>query len=97
MKKYPDEDAFIKKFNFTDELEKQLIAEGERAGVAFNEEQWKRSRPYVVALIEGLLSRDLYEDSSVFRFLNPMLPEYQEALKLINDPQRYNSLLSGKK
>lgn len=96
LKAYPDEDAFVKGFEFTPELEQQLIAAGEHEGVTFNEQQWQRSRPYIIALIEGLLSRDLYEDSSVFRFLNPLLPEYQEALKLINDTDRYDSLLKGK-
>ena len=96
-KSYPDEDAFVKSFEFTPELERQLIAAGEKEGVEFNEEQWQRSSPYIIALIKGLLSRDLYEDSSVFRFLNPLTPEYKEALKLINDGKRYDSLLKGEK
>lgn len=96
-KAFPDEDAFVKGFKFTPELEKQLIDAGAKEGVEFNEEQWQRSRPYIVALIEGLLSRDLYEDSSVFRFLNPLLLEYREALDLIGDSSRYDALLSGKK
>ncbi len=96
-KSYPDEDAFVKVFEFTPELERQLIAAGEKEGVEFNEEQWQRSSPYIIALIKGLLSRDLYEDSSVFRFLNPLTPEYKEALKLINDGKRYDSLLKGEK
>ena len=84
LKDYPDEDAFSSRFAATDGLERQLIAAGEKEGVEFDDEQWQRSRPYVLALIRGLIARDLYEDSSVFRFLNPLLPEYQEALKLIH-------------
>lgn len=94
-KAYPDEDAFAKSFEFTPELEKQLIAAGEKEGVEFNEEQWQRSSPYIIAVIKGLLSRDLYEDSSVFRFLNPLTPEYKEAIKLISDDKRYDALLKG--
>ena len=97
IRSYPDEDAFSTRFEVTPEIEKQLIAAGEKDGVEFNEEQWERSRPYVLALIKGLLARDLYEDSSVFRFLNPLMPEYREALQLINDSARYNSLLKGDK
>ena len=97
LKDYPDEDAFSSRFAVTDGLERQLIAAGEKEGVEFDDEQWQRSRPYVLALIRGLIARDLYEDSSVFRFLNPLLPEYQEALKLINTPDRYDALLRGKK
>lgn len=96
-KAYPDEDAFAKGFDFTPELERQLIAAGEKEGIEFNEEQWQRSSPYIVAIIKGLLSRDLYEDSSVFRFINPLTPEYKEALNLIGDGKRYDSLLKGEK
>ena len=96
-KAYPDEDAFANGFDFTPELERQLIAAGEKEGIEFNEEQWQRSSPYIVAIIKGLLSRDLYEDSSVFRFINPLTPEYKEALNLIGDGKRYDSLLKGEK
>lgn len=97
LKDYPSEDAFINGFEFTPELEKQLIAAGEHEGVEFNDEQWQRSSPYIIALIKGLLSRDLYEDGSVFRFLNPLLPEYREGLRLITTPERYDALLRGDK
>ena len=97
LKSWPDEDAFSAGFEVSDDMEHKLIAAGEKEGIEFNEEQWQRSRPYVLALIKGLLARDLYEDSSVFRFLNPLLPEYQEALRLINDTPRYQSILRGVK
>lgn len=96
-KTYRNEDAFMKGFEITPELEQELIAAGEKDGVSFNEEQWQRSRPYVLALIKGLIDRDLYENGSVFRAINPMLPEYREALDLISDPMRYDSLLRGLK
>lgn len=95
LKSYPDEDAFAKKFEITPELERQLIAAGKKEDIEFDEEQWQRSRPYVLALVKGFISRDLYDDSSVFRFLNPLLPDYREALQLIGDPARYKSTLRG--
>lgn len=95
LKEYPDEDAFADRFEFTPEMEAKLIADGEHEGVEFNEEQWLRSRPYVVAIIKGLLARDLYEDSSVFRFINPLLLEYRQAVDILADPDRYESILRG--
>lgn len=96
LKEYPDEDAFAAHFEFTPEMEQKLIDAGEREGVEFNEEQWQRSRPYVVAIIKGLLARDLYEDSSVFRFMNPLLLEYRQALDILADPARYDAILEGR-
>lgn len=93
IKEYPTEDSFIEHFEITPELEQQLIAAGTKEKVEFNEEQWLRSREYVLAVIKGLLSRDLYEDGSALRAINPLIPDYREALKLINDTERYNKLL----
>jgi hypothetical protein len=42
------------------------------------------------------LSRDLYDDGSYYRHVNPLMPDYQAALRLINSPDEYNRLLSGK-
>lgn len=95
LAEYSDEDTFMADFEIGPELEKQLIEAGEKDNVPYNEEQWQRSRPYVLALIKGILSRDLYEDGSVFRAINPFIPDYREALRLINDPDRYQKLLSG--
>ncbi len=97
LKEYPNEDAFAARFEFTPEMEAKLVADGEKEGVEFNEEQWQRSRPYVVAIIKGLLARDLYEDSSVFRFINPLLLEYRQALDILADPVRYDAILRGEK
>lgn len=94
-KAYPDEDTFMSGYEITPEVEQQLIAAGEKEGIPFNEEQWQRSRPYVLALIKGLLDRDLYENGSLFRAVNPLTPEYRAALELINDPVRYDRLLRG--
>lgn len=93
IKEYPNEDSFIEHFEITPELEQQLIAAGTKEKVEFNEEQWLRSRDYVLAVIKGLLSRDLYEDGSALRAINPLIPDYREALELINDTERYNKLL----
>lgn len=93
IKEYPTEDSFIEHFEITPKLEQQLIAAGTKEKVEFNEEQWLRSRDYVLAVIKGLLSRDLYEDGSALRAINPLISDYREALELINDPERYNRLL----
>lgn len=92
---YPDEDIFVKQFEITPQMEQELIAAGEKEDIKFDEQQWQRSRPYTLALLKGLISRDLYENGSAMRVINTLLPEYNEALKLISDPTRYNSILKS--
>jgi hypothetical protein len=73
---------------------KALFERGEHDGVTLNVDQWTTSAPMVKAVIKGIITRDLYEDGAYYRPVNPLLPEYQAALKLINDPKRYNKLLN---
>lgn len=95
LRQYPDDDTFVSEFNVTPEIEQGLIAKGEAEGVPFNEEQWQRSRTYVLAVVKGLLSRDLYDDGSYTRVVAPLNPDYRAAISLINDPGRYHRLLRG--
>ena len=46
--------------------------------------------------MKGLICRDLYEKGSYYRAVAPLNPDYVEALRLINDRERYERLLEGK-
>ncbi len=93
LAEYPDNNAFMTRFEMPPALTDDLIKRATEAGIEFNEEQWQRSGQFVKAIMKGLLSRDLYEDGSYYRAIAPLSPDYQEALKLINDSERYNRLL----
>ena len=95
-KTYPTEEDFYNRFTVPQELIDKLIEAGKADKVEFNEEQWERSKPLVLAIIKGLLCRDLYEDGSYFRSMTPINKDYQSALQLINDSERYQNLLTGK-
>ena len=73
-----------------------LRRRADEAKIEFNEEQWERSRPLILAIMKGIIARDLYENASYFRAISPFNQDFQEALRLINDPDRYNALLKGK-
>lgn len=45
--------------------------------------------------MKGLLARDLYEDGSYFRPLSKQNKDFNAALDLINDPERYSAILRG--
>jgi carboxyl-terminal processing protease len=94
LAKYKDQDTFDNEFKVDDEMIKALFERGEHDGVTLNVDQWTTSAPMVKAVIKGIITRDLYEDGAYYRPVNPLLPEYQAALKLINDPKRYNKLLN---
>lgn len=93
LAEYPDNDTFMTRFEIPAALTDDLIRRATEAGIVFNEEQWQRSGQFVKAIMKGLLSRDLYEDGSYYRAVAPLSPDYREALRLINDPVRYDHLL----
>ena len=95
LKTYPTGADFYKNFTMPADLLDKLIANGTDKGVEYNEEQFNTSRPMILAIMEGLIARDLYEDGSYYKAIAPLSKDYNAALKLINDPTRYSNLLNG--
>lgn len=95
LAEYPDDNAFQKNFKLPQELVDALIARGNEGGVEYNEEMWQRSKPLIEAILKGLVARDLYENASYFRHLTPISREFNAAMELIGDSERYNRLLKG--
>jgi carboxyl-terminal processing protease len=94
-KQYPDEDTFVSKFTVTQPMIDAFVATAENLGVERNDEQLADCRELVVANIAGLIGRDLFTPGTFYRIFNPINPVYAEALRLINNPEEYNKLLSG--
>lgn len=94
-RQYRNEEDFANNFTVTDDMLQTLIVAGTEAGIEFNEEQWARSSVTIAAVLKGLLTRDLFEKGIYVRSTNPLNPDFLEAVRLINDPERYNRLLSG--
>ncbi len=96
-KKYRNEDKFITDFIVTDDMMTGVVDFGEKEGVKFNEEQYKISETIIRTIIKAIIARDLFETSSYYRVANKLNPTYNEALRLINNEEEYNRLLSGTK
>ena len=92
-KTYRSEDSFISDFQVGEPLLKEFTDYAAKEGVAFNEEQYNEALPTIKAIIKGMIGRDLFSQSTYFRVINELGNEYREALQLIQDTNRYNSLL----
>lgn len=97
LKKYPTEEAFAKNFVPVQANIDGIIEQGTAAGVPFNQGQWNTSKDILLAIFKGLMTRDLYENGIYVRSTNPLSNDFNEAVKLINDPKRYYRLLEGVK
>ncbi|MDE6535733.1 MAG: S41 family peptidase [Muribaculaceae bacterium] len=90
---YKTEDDFVKYFTVTPEMEQEFIALGEKLGVEPDSAAFEESKPYIIGNIKGLIGRDLFTPATYYRIFNPLNPVFRQALNLINDPKRYNTLL----
>ena len=91
---YPNVEKFDQFFSLSDDDMQAFIAAGEKEKVAFNEEQYATSKEMFKCYLKGLIARDLYTEDNAFNIIvNHRNRDLQEALRLINDTSRYQSLL----
>lgn len=77
---------------------RQVVEMGVADSVKYDDSQFITSRPMMEAVLKGLIGRDLFEQSTYYKVVNPVLnPIFRESLALINDPERYARLLAGEK
>ena len=91
---YPTEQKFIDGFKVTDAMMSEVVAMGVADSVKFDQAGFDRSRLTMETIIKGIIGRDLFETSTYFKVVNPVLnPIYREGMLLINNDERYNRLL----
>lgn len=96
-KDYKTENDFISKFKITEPMMTDFVALAEKLGVESDSAQLDECRVFLDKIIIGLIGRDLFTSSTYSRIVNPINPVYREALRLINNPAEYESLLKGEK
>ena len=92
-KDYPNDDDFVKKFNVSEDMMKEFIAQCEKDSIKYNEEQYRRSENLIKVVIKANIASDLYSSKSFYKVLNPQDNVFKAALELINNDEEYNRLL----
>ncbi|MDE6438056.1 MAG: S41 family peptidase [Muribaculaceae bacterium] len=91
---YPTEESFLNNFTVTDAMMNEVVRLGEADSVRFSQEGYDRSLPVMKTVIKAMLGRDLFDVSTYYKVVNPVLnPPFREAMDLINDRRRYSDLL----
>lgn len=93
--KYPKIDKYKKKFIVTKEMLQELLDMAGEEKIEFNEEQFDKSKELISLQLKALIARDLFDMSEYFQIINDENDSYQEALKIINDNERYHKILKG--
>ena len=84
QEKYQDYEAFSKKFELTDEMMQQLIDEGKKAGIAYNEEQYLKSTPLMKSQLKALIARDLWDMNEYYQTINAVDESVKKAVELLS-------------
>ena len=82
-KAYKDYPTFNRKFELSDECMKQLIDEGEKAGIAYNEEQYQKSAPLMKLQLKALIARDLWDMNEYYQTINAVDESVTKAVELL--------------
>lgn len=93
-KKYKTDTDFVRGFQVSDAMLKEIKEMADKEKVEFNEEQFKQSAPLFRMIIKALIGRSVYDNATYFKVYNTHDPIFREALKLINS-QDYTTILSG--
>ncbi len=84
MKKYGDYAVFCKEFELDDAMMQQLIAEGKKEGVTFDEEQYQKSESLIKLQLKALIARDLWDMNEYYHTINVVDESVNKALELLS-------------
>ena len=82
-KKYADYAVFSREFDLDDKMMQQLIEEGEKEGVKFDEEQYRKSEPLIKLQLKALIARDLWDMNEYYHTINVVNESVKKALELL--------------
>ena len=83
MQKYPDYATFSKKFELDEQMMRQLIEQGEKEGIAFHEEQYKKSESIIKLQLKALIARDLWDMNEYYCTINVINESVKKAVELL--------------
>lgn len=93
--KYKTFSDFKSVFQFSPDEIKSLIAKGESSGVAYNEEQYNKSKEEILLILKGYIAGNLWQTSEFFEIINSDDKVIDKALQVISDKKTYNAILGN--
>ena len=82
-KEYDDYAKFSQNFEPDETMMQQLIAEGEKAGVKYDEEQYRKSESLIKLQLKALIARDLWDMNEYYHTINVVNESVNKALELL--------------
>ncbi len=91
--KYPDFETFNKKFNITEDMLKELVAQGDEAKVEHTEEEYLAVKELLRTHIKAVIARDLWDGTEFYQIVNQKNDILDRALEILDDSKEYEKYL----
>lgn len=83
LEQYKDYTSFSRKFDLSDKMMQQLVDEATKAGIAYHEEQYNRSKPLMRLQLKALIARDLWDMNEYYHTINVVNESVNKAIELL--------------
>ena len=79
---------YYEDYKVSDAMLKDLVKVGEKNSVAFDKEDFNKSKDYLKILMKAHLGRQIYDDSAFYKVINDINEVYLQALNLFDEAKR---------
>jgi len=90
---YPDFETFNKKFEISEDMLNDLVAQGDKAGIEHSEEEYMAVKEHLKIHLKALFARDIWEGAEFYRIVNEKNEILEKALELLDNPKLYEKSL----
>lgn len=84
MKKYKDYAVFNQQFELDHSMMQQLIEEGKKEGIEYDEEQYQKSEWLIKLQLKALIARDLWDMNEYYHTINVANESVKKAVDLLD-------------
>ena len=95
LRRFPNATAFQNNFRVPTSMVEELKRRAAEQNIEWNEEEFEQSRDIIFRHLRTTMARQLYDSSASLQIWNEGNEIFQEALRIISDPERYENLLRG--
>ena len=85
------------KFQISDEMLENLKANALNDSIGFNQKDFDTSKSLICDIMKALIARDIFDNADYYKVMNHRNKLVAEALAVINDKQRYKTIISSQK
>jgi len=92
---YPDFESFKNNFEISNKILEELWNAGDEKGIERDEESFDFIREHAKRHLKALIARDMWNSSEFYEIVNGDDEEIIEAMEIINNDKKYDSILEG--